>query len=382
MTQSTEQFLKELIQHFQCLNNSSISGRTIKGTMRDQETIDKFRVFLDQYEKQYNFDLDFDNSNLSIEFQMPQGKCFESLDKILKNRESRWNMPSDLFCILDRGIVYAKYRQDNDSILKNYESAISLLKLLKEKADHITENADRYELVFLGKNKKLVIADFYSPADLGNLEGFDEFKRQFSLTEDAHKKQRDAVLKNSLIDFFDGSSHVHFSEILKDFTKIKAETQKGLDLYLSEFSYEKIKKEVEKDKFDFTVRMNKVFADIQGQLIGIPIAIIIAGGQMVVKSPQVFEWKNLVILLGYLLFVVFMSLLICNQKNTLDAIKNEYQGHWALIKDKHAKVADRFKPSFDELNKRYEYQVNVMKCVFGLIFISMLGMMALYCKLS
>src|SRR5690606_22892972 len=108
--------------------------------------------------------------------------------------------------------------------------------------------------------------------------------------------------------------------------------------------FQKVKAEVEREKLEFTTRLNKIFSDIQNQLLAIPAAMILVGGQM--KQVNAFSLSNILIWLGSLVFSILMLLLIRNQRNTLAAIKNEIDHQWELIGGSHQAVSGLFEKSY------------------------------------
>jgi hypothetical protein len=108
---------------------------------------------------------------------------------------------------------------------------------------------------------------------------------------------------------------------------------------MSKFSYDDVKKEVEKEKVDFIVRLNKVFSDIQTQLIGVPVSVILAAdklkiGNLAVNDPNKFHGislTNILVILAIGFYAIVLAMLIRNQNNTLEAIKDEIDHHESLL---------------------------------------------------
>ncbi|UPG96588.1 hypothetical protein [Luteibacter aegosomatissinici] len=136
-------------------------------------------------------------------------------------------------------------------------------------------------------------------------------------------------------------------------------------LYVSEFSFAKFKEDVEKDKIEFIAKLNKVFADIQSQLLAIPAALILIGSQM----EYLGRWgtKNLLIVLGAFAFALLMDLLIRNQHHTLTALGSEIRREWGLIEGRHAAVASEFQSSYETLARRERHQKLLLGTVSALV---------------
>lgn len=140
---------------------------------------------------------------------------------------------------------------------------------------------------------------------------------------------------------------------------------------MSEFSFEKIREQVEKEVFDFSVKLNKTFSDIQNQLLAIPAALILAGTQMKEGSENL--WINLSLFAGLLIFSLFISFLLRNQTNTLHAIKRECDSQWHAIKSKHKNVKPLLEEHYSTLKDRYLSQRIKLIIVDGILSLSILG---------
>jgi hypothetical protein len=127
----------------------------------------------------------------------------------------------------------------------------------------------------------------------------------------------------------------------------------GYRLFVSSFSYDKIRTDIENANLDFLTRIHKTFVDIQGQLLGIPIATIVVASQL--KSAMtcgVEAWTNLAVLAGAWIFVIFLSVSIVNQFFTLNAIASEVRRQRARLEGDFAAISNKFVGTFTSLVRR------------------------------
>jgi hypothetical protein len=227
--------------------------------------------------------------------------------------------------------------------------------VVPEPVRHYFVAVDLFQLL-----RKLEITGEYDARDLTALKGFPILRDEF-FDSNTHAQQKASIVKTVLIETFQGEPRVRLGDVLRRFDSILSNTESNYELYVSEFSFQKIKNQIEQEKFDLTAKLNKVFSDIQNQLLAIPAALVLVGGQM--ERTGAWSLKNLFIWLGALVFSKLMDLLISNQRHTLDAIKHEIDQQWELIEGQHRGIALRFKPSYDELRKRYSHQVNLLRTV-------------------
>jgi len=292
----------------------------------------------------------------SVEFSAPVN-FFLSLDVLLEAPSRR------IFAVSRFYLVDLDYFHGVSDVVpepvRHYFVAVDLFQLLRKIADHEHSLGESVVLVFL-QSRKLEITGEYDARDLTALKGFPILRDEF-FDSNTHAQQKASIVKTVLIETFQGEPRVRLGDVLRRFDSILSNTESNYELYVSEFSFQKIKNQIEQEKFDLTAKLNKVFSDIQNQLLAIPAALVLVGGQM--ERTGAWSLKNLFIWLGALVFSKLMDLLISNQRHTLDAIKHEIDQQWELIEGQHRGIALRFKPSYDELRKRYSHQVNLLRTV-------------------
>ncbi|MQR02335.1 hypothetical protein [Glaciimonas soli] len=316
-----------------------------------------------------NLLVDTDQAKREIEFALPSlnsAPFFIHIADLLATPERRATIP-ERFYIAEIDYLYGKDHSAVPAIIQNYLDTSKLLKLISTIADHIADDGGDKQYVFLGKEKIIFTAD-YVERDLRGLDGLTQFQQDF-FESDIHAEQKKTIIRSALLEMFKGAKMVPFASLLHCYSLFIEEVRKSYELYVSEFSFHKIKAEVEKEKLDLTTKLNKVFSDIQNQLLAIPAALILAGGQL--DDSHKWSLKNLLIWLGSLVFTILMVMLIRNQRHTLDAVKQEIEQQWADMSGRHQAVAYRFQEAYTQLDKRYSDQRKLLKNVKYLVYISL-----------
>jgi hypothetical protein len=300
-----------------------------------------------------------------MEFRLPNG-FFGSLEELISTSERRIS-PPEKFYLADSDYLYDDQATNILKEVKHYIDATRLYSILGEAADYKGGIGSTKTLIFLQKEKLEIIPD-YTIKDICELPKVDDFKANF-ISADTHKEQKLTIVRTVLLEIFKGRSHAKFSELLQQFDDFMERLNYSYQLYVSEFSFQKVKEEIEKEKLEATVKLNKVFSDVQNQLLAVPAALVLVGGQMTFAG----NWtiKNLSIWLGFFIFAVLMSLLVRNQRHTLKAVKQEIDQQWQQIKGRHALVADRFESSYKQLDRRYKQQELLIGIVSFLVAISL-----------
>jgi hypothetical protein len=304
------------------------------------------------------------NSNAntrSIESHLAKG-FFLSMDDLLGSPARRVNAQKK-FYLADSDTYFNGNFAKVSPLCQQYFAATKLYELLSKIADHHGGIGDAKTLIFLSK-EKFEITPQYTAAELKDLNGLEAFDAQF-ISTDTHLEQKKTILKMSLAELFSGRNKFPFSELLTNFSKFIDKVQASYELYVAEFSFQKVKAEVEKEKLDAMVKLNKVFSDIQNQLLAVPAALILIGGQMENKG----EWvsKNVLIWLGALVFAILMDLLIRNQTHTLSAVKHEVDQQRLQIETKYQSVAPRFQDIYQEISERHNHQKRMIQLVDALV---------------
>lgn len=346
-----------VLLHQQMLESQFIEGGFIEGVLPENWD---FQQVVDQLEA-----LGLRGSEVEaerrLEFSAPHN-FFWSLDALLAAAERRIQPPAR-FYLADLRYSHPAVDADIPVAVARYQQAARLFRALQGVADHETKVGNSSSLIFL-QQQKLEITAGYQATDLAELPQLDDFESDF-IESTTHKQQKATILRSVLFELFGSQAKISFASVLANFKQLVDQVVSSYQLYVSEFSFQKVKAEIEKEKLEFTTKLNKVFADIQNQLLAVPAALILIGGQM--ENGGAWSIKNLLIWSGAMVFALLMNLLINNQRHTLRAIKLEIDQQWDLIQGKHKTVADQFKSNYRQLDDRYQHQHRLLGTVSTLV---------------
>ncbi|HTV87365.1 MAG TPA: hypothetical protein VME63_18365 [Dyella sp.] len=347
---------------YRSVENRQVDGRNVSGRIPDAMNFLEVKQSLERHEL-YVSD---DEGNRHVEISAP-GTFHLSLEDMLKAAARRLE-PQARFYLADIDYLYEAGDEKAPVEVKLYFEAAKLFRLLKSVADYVNEFGAYKSLVFLQKTK-LELAPDYEVKDLKEVDCLDYFDANF-VQSDIHKEQKATIIKTVLFEKFVDSPRITTADVIAKFGAILDGVKSNYELYVSEFSFQKVKEEVEKDKLEFTSKLNKVFSDIQSQLLAVPASIILVGGQM--ESASHWSLKNVLIWVGALVYAVLMDLLVSNQRNTLEVVKAEIEEQWELIRGRHQSIAEKFSKSYGYLDNRYKHQRHLLLVVDGLVAFSLL----------
>lgn len=345
---------------FKSMSQPDVSNGQLSGLIGQGVAFEDFKSRLEEKDLWITGDA----SMRKVECHLPS-EFFLSLDRMLDNAANRIS-PLPRFYLADSDCLYDGGETGMPKIVQNYMSATRLYALLEKASDHQGGVGSDKTLVFLNKEKIEITAD-YRADDLRDLVGLAAFKDEF-IDSDIHQESKKTIVKTTLCELFNGKGKVPFSELLIRFDDFLEKVRASYQLYVAEFSFQKVKEEVEREKLEAFLKLNKVFSDIQNQLLVVPIALLLAGGQMEDKK----EWtgKNILIWIGILIFAIFMDLLIKNQRNTLDAVKQEIDQQKRQLEKKYHSIEERFSKIYADVDNRYLHQKRLLAIVDGMVAIS------------
>jgi len=188
----------------------------------------------------------------------------------------------------------------------------------------------------------ILFSDQELSLDLEEVDYFD----QFTSEQSKHKSQRSSIIKASLAECVANDNEPdRFTNLLNKFDTFIKSVKHGYALYVSEFSYEKTLEEARKAKLDFNIRINKLIAEMQNQLLAIPAIFIFIGAQF--KAEPKLSTVSISLLIGTLIFGLLMSLLVRNQRDSMQAIDLEIESE----KSKHSRISSHIERDIEEILK-------------------------------
>lgn len=346
---------------FKHMQDRQVAGGQLSGRVSRGIDFDVLRTALDQASLLISANV----SDRTLECHLAKG-FFISLEDLLAAPARRIISPSR-FYLADSDSLYSGAPAELPAAGQHYLAAAKLYGVLAKEADHQGGVGDAKTLVFLHK-EKIEIVPQYTSADLHELPDLNAFEAEFIASE-THQEQKRTILKTALLELFSGRKKLPFSELLNRFDEFVDKVRAGYQLYVAEFSFQKVKAEVEKEKLDAMVKLNKVFSDVQGQLLAVPVALVLVGGQM--EDKGAWTSKNLLIWFGALIFSILMDLLIRNQRHTLKAVKHEIDQQRQQIENKYQAIAPRFADIYKEIEDRHTHQQWLIRVVDALVALSL-----------
>lgn len=252
--------------------------------------------------------------------------------------------------------------------IQAYRKILEIYKLFAEAAAY--SDPQKQELVFINEDKFLLPIRY-------NEGIFVRFKmaeadRLLALFHDElHRDEKLGLLDSAVVNLTKSlGPKARFSYLVENIDDVTDEVAKGYRLYVSQFSYTKIKSDVEAARVDFVTKIHKTIIDIQTQLLGIPIATFVVASQLKsTASCDLSFWSNVAVLAGAWIFVLLLLIAIINQWMTLSSIKWEIERQRKKLETDFESISKDFLSIFNELRRRICWH----RCVLSVIGIVAFG---------
>lgn len=299
-----------------------------------------------------------DADRRTIEFHPKAVGVFESMVELVDGAWRR-NAPK-LFTVRD--LVYTHGRSAPvPEVVAQYLGAVRLWQLFDRSADHGTGQG--HSLFFIKTfESKVELRCEYSAADLCPLDDLDEFAKNY-FDSNHHRDQKRTIIRNALLEIFKGQLVVRLSDVLLKFKDFVERVRSAYTLYTTDFSFEKLRSEVDKQNLEDMLRLNKTFSDIQNQLLAIPAAMLLVGVN--VKANNLAA--NIATVVGVSIFAWIMWKLIRNQVNSVTAIDKEIHLRQGKVGEQPVDISEKLLPRFSELSERVKHQQAVLNGIRGAV---------------
>lgn len=276
------------------------------------------------------------------------GQLVEKLDDLLVSSDARLREPVAYF--IKEGALERNTEPAPDDLVR-YRKALEIANLLGKAASYL--DSSRQELVFI-RDRKITIPIIYDVAALRRLSIEAADGLLGDLAADVHQDQKLSILAEAVLHVAQPqSSRTAFAHVLANLDFVREEVGNGYKLFASSFSYSKIRNDVETARLEYIGKIHKTIVDIQGQLLGIPVATVIVGSQLKATEGCGIEyWANVAIVAGAAIFLILLLIAIGNQWATLSAIRADIDRQQSKLKSDYAAISDQFVAVYDGLVKR------------------------------
>ena len=284
------------------------------------------------------------------------GLLARNLDGLLAWPGATLTEPREFYVIEGR---YQRSTVPAPAELTSYRRVLAVVALMGEAAEYL--DPVRREMMFVRDGRVPVPVRFdASDVTAASEEASTGLLALFE--EDTHRDQKLAILAETVVAVAAAQPQAaRLGHVLRHLGEVSASLRDGYRLFASEFSYEKIRSDIEDARLDYLAKIHKTFVDVQGQMLGIPIATVVVASQLKPARTCGAEfWTDVAVLAGAWVFSALLWLALENQRLTLAVVESEVTRQQAKIATDYAAIGDRFSTVFAGLTRRISWQRTVL----------------------
>lgn len=247
-----------------------------------------------------------------------------------------------------------------------YSLVIDLIDELQKIAKYSYKEEEILNAIIVREDKSLFLYLKYSAEDIDSIDD-NELTLISSfidiLKSDTTTDKRNIYL-NQLIEFLsDKEELIRFSFLIqnfKDYIKVSSSTY---NYYQRNFSYNKLKVELDAKALEFYQKLQGVINNSQTKLIAIPTALVFALSTL--DYIDINSLKNYLIVVGLILFCMFIQIFINNQKSAINFIEENI----TYYKNTHANNKSELEKSFSKVDTERKKQIKRLRQIQILLWL-------------
>jgi hypothetical protein len=216
-------------------------------------------------------------------------------------------------------ISYSSYSKIKNEFIVKYEAITNLIQGLKKKAKFLTEE-NVLTIYLIQENSYVEIPiEKTNYEDLIQVQLAKLINQYVDNIDPIHEKS--TIFIKELIDFLSIKlKKDRFNDLIKYFEEFYEKCNISYEYYLSNFTFNKIKLEIDNMVLEYSKNIRSIINDSQSKLIAIPAAFILGVSQINYSEP--LSLKNVLIVMSEFLFSYIITIFIQNQKNALVIISD------------------------------------------------------------
>lgn len=213
---------------------------------------------------------------------------------------------------------------------------------------------------------------------------------QYIADLDSYKEKKSIFIKELIYYLQNFDKKKRFKELIKNFNEFYEKCNTSFEFYLSNFSFNKIKLELDNSVLEYSKNIRSIINDSQSKLIAIPAAFALAASQIDYENPLII--KNIIIVVSAFLFSYIISVFIANQKNAIEIISDNltnYKNYYKKSKSNEFEeekelenlsnlIGKSFEKTENEIKKQNKRLNIIQYCNWGISIILLLTLLIIY----
>lgn len=273
---------------------------------------------------------------------------YNSIELFINN--NRYEIPSDKIYINE-----CKQYLTESTFYLNYISIVNLINELQNNAKHNYDDVEIKNVIFVREEKSLFMKLDYNGSIFNTINRyiFEDINSFIEILKDNNFQDKKNIYLNELIEFclkFD--EEIRFESLLNHFNTFKDNSFSTYNFYLRNFSYNKLKLEIDSKAIEFNQKLQAVINDSQTKLIAIPAAFILVLSSF--DYEKIENPKNFIAIGGLFIFSILLQLFVNNQKSAIRFIEENINYYKSTFKNQDRKEVEK---SFSNVNAEKNKQI-------------------------
>ncbi|NHM08044.1 hypothetical protein G4D82_12500 [Flavobacterium sp. CYK-4] len=281
-------------------------------------------------------------------------------DKSSFVKKYRYHIPQD-----DVYIFELKQYLKETEFYPQYKSIVNLILEIENNAKHTYEDAGIKNAIIFREDRSLLVSFLYESELLTNKNSSFLIDTALTIFRDNSLQDKKNIYLNELVDFcFKYPEEIRFSSLVNDFEQFINNSNSTYNFYLRNFSYNKLKLEIDSKAIEFNQKLQSVINDSQTKLIAIPTAFVLVLSSL--NFEKIDDPKNIISTAGLFIFSSLLQLFVNNQKSTIKFISENINYYKSTFKDQDRKEVEK---SFIHVNSEKNKQVNRLILIETLLWL-------------
>ncbi len=311
-----------------------------------------------------------DNSTLNLELSLHsliKVGFYYSLESFIVN--NRYRFPDSDFYIYD---IDSSQSTKNENLIK-HKAIINLINSIKNIAKYSYFDAGVDNAIIFREDKSLFLSfEFDTNTVLSIKESELEFINNISNIFFDPISEKKLLFVNELINFLaiENDESQRFIYLLLNISDFYEKCTNAYQYYLRDFSYNKLKLELDSKALEFAQKIQSVINESQTKLIAIPTVFVLAFISF--DYSDLLSTKNVFTIISLFIFAILIQLFLNNQFSTLRFINENITSYKETFKRNDI---DRISSKFSLVDKEREKQKKrlfLIDAILWLIPISLL----------
>lgn len=266
---------------------------------------------------------------------------------VLKNK---LEIPSKLYYIDELNC----YSSEKNEFFIKYSTVLNLIAGIKNIAKYSYLDIDIEKSIIYRDNQSAFLAFSFDFKDVKSIkvESLDKVNLIAEVFQSQADNERKLVFINQVIEFVNSKEEdIRFKLLLAQIDIFYEKCNNAFQFYLRDFSYNKLKMELDSKALEYTQKIQSVINESQTKLIAIPTAFVLAFAAF--DFVNLSEMKNIAVMLSLFVFATLIQIFLDNQKSTLNFIRDNIDSYKETFeKNNIDSISSKFSLIGKELKKQ------------------------------